>query len=99
METSHEIKPPRRGWSARDLVLFLAIVTLAIAFLAERRAREADARQAAVQVSEARAWAADQLDRMTREQIERKSAIHDRLDKLESRLSDLEHERSAKGGR
>ena len=94
MEPSYQIKKQRQPWTMRERVLLIAIVVLSVAFAValgiEKKERHEEASHASLEASGARAYMAREVDRMTGEQIRHKDYLLERIDKLESRIMDLE---------
>lgn len=104
MEPDYEIKKIRESSTRRERWLLLAVVAVAIGLGAalniERRARQEDVARASLEASRARAYAADQLDKMGAEQIRHKEYLEHQIDALADKVHELEKRCGGdKGGR
>lgn len=100
MEPSHEVKPPRRPWTARELGLLLAVVALAGALWWERTARLQGDRETRDGASDANTLTTKTINERDILDLKWKLDAEKKLDEMKSRVIDLENvNRDRKEGR
>jgi hypothetical protein len=91
------LKPARRPWAPREIVMLLVMVALAVALFLEHRARQAGDLEAQAQASrradQERSVVSSHQDAAEKFRLETEK----KLDELKSRVMDLENDRKKAG--